>query len=132
MANGKPSPATFDLTARLKEQRAREVNINGRVFHPAPETTQGRARDRQLGRDQLVLRKKIDAATEEDRLDDLEELQAKQEMKLYEVVANRLVDETDTPPEAAWLSEHLPVGMVTDLLEFLDETPDDGGADDPS
>lgn len=130
MANGTPSPnSTFDLAERLKTRQERKVLINGREFHPARETTESRAQDRKLGRDQARVSSELEKASENDAFDDLEKLQVEQEELLYSIVANRLVDDQNAKPEIGWLAEHLPIGEVTPLLEFIDSDGEPATAD---
>lgn len=130
MANGAPNKSKqFDLEKRLKERQARQILIGGREFHPSRETTETRAEDRRLGRDQARITTELGKLEDGTELDGLEELQVEQENVLYSIISNRLVDEQNSKPEIDWLAEHLPITEVTPLLEFLDGAEDTAAAD---
>lgn len=131
MANGKPSPRSeFNVSKRADERRKRRIVINNKEFFPAPETTETRAEERQLSRQQrvaLARQSELAESTLESDLDEIEKLEDEVEEVLYKQMAVQLVDEQGTRPDPAFLSAHLPMGDVTALFEFLSaetDTPD--------
>ncbi len=132
MANGKPSPdSTFNVSQREQERARRKIEIGPKEYFPVKETTETRARERTLVREVRInearlakLNEKFEASGEaagEELLEQIAEGEEKREELLYSQVAAQLRDDQDQAPEVGFLAEHLPIGLVSDLFEFLNQ-----------